>query len=153
MYCFNLSLFFKYMYCNYATIFTTSAAFNAFMLFIGQQEEQPACKKSEWCRGDGMVICLGRGADLYMAQVIPLPLTVFCFSNIQIGFTLLVPAHPVSPGQSPEVHKMCVNVRACVLVLSLVASNLVNVNCMLTQHYRLSSGGSCDTSVNGCFES
>ena len=29
----------------------------------------------------------------------PLPLTVSCFSKIQIGFTFLVPAHPGSPGK------------------------------------------------------
>jgi len=29
----------------------------------------------------------------------PLPLTVSCFSKIQICFTFLVPAHPGSPGQ------------------------------------------------------
>ena len=46
-----------------------------------------------------MVTCLERGADLHMAQLIPLPLTVSCFSKIQIGFTFLVPAHPGSPGQ------------------------------------------------------
>jgi len=46
-----------------------------------------------------MVICLERGADLQMAQRIPLPLTVSCFSIIQIGFTFLVPAHPGSPRQ------------------------------------------------------
>jgi len=33
-----------------------------------------------------------------MAQLMPLPLTVSCFSKIQIGFTFLVPAHPGSPG-------------------------------------------------------
>ena len=43
----------------------------------------------------GMVICLGRGADLHMAQLMPPPLTVSCFSKIQIGFTFLVPAHLV----------------------------------------------------------
>ena len=42
-----------------------------------------------------MVICLERGADLHMAQLIPLPLTVSCFSKIPVGFTFLVPAHPV----------------------------------------------------------
>ena len=47
----------------------------------------------------GMVTCLERGADLHMAQLMPLPLTVSCFSKIQIGFTFLVPAYPVSPGQ------------------------------------------------------
>ena len=46
-----------------------------------------------------MVICLQRGADLHMAQLMPLPLTVSCFSKIHIGFTFLVPAHPGSPGQ------------------------------------------------------
>ena len=48
-----------------------------------------------------MVICLEPGADLHIAQLMPLPLTVSCFSKIQIGFTFLVPAHPGSPGQGP----------------------------------------------------
>ena len=34
-----------------------------------------------------------------MAQLMPLPLTVSCFSKIQIGFTFLVPAHLGSPGK------------------------------------------------------
>ena len=46
-----------------------------------------------------MVICLERGADLHMAQLMPLPHTVSCFSKIQVGFTFLVPAHPVSRGK------------------------------------------------------
>jgi len=46
-----------------------------------------------------MVMCLGGGADLHTAQLMPLPLTVSCFSKIQIGFTFLVPAHLGSPGQ------------------------------------------------------
>jgi len=46
-----------------------------------------------------MVICLERGADLHMDQLMPLPLTVSCFSKIQTGFTFLVPAYPGSPGQ------------------------------------------------------
>jgi len=53
---------------------------------------------SEW-RSIGVVICLERGADLHMAQLMPLPLTVSCFSKIQIGLTFLVPVHPGSPGQ------------------------------------------------------
>ena len=47
--------------------------------------------------GAGVVICLERGADLHMAQLMPLPLNVSCFSKIQIGFTFLVPAHLSSP--------------------------------------------------------
>ena len=46
-----------------------------------------------------MVICLERGADLHMAQLMPLPLTVSCFCKIQIGFTFLVLADPSSSGQ------------------------------------------------------
>ena len=62
--------------------------------------------KTEWW-GAGMVICLEWGADLHMAQLMPLPLTVSCFSKIQIGFTFLVPAHWGSPGQR-AVKRVCV---------------------------------------------
>jgi len=44
-----------------------------------------------------VVICAEQGADLHMAQLMPLPLTVSCFSKIQIGFTFLVLAHRVVP--------------------------------------------------------
>jgi len=44
-----------------------------------------------------MVICLERGADLHIAQLMPLPLTVSCFSKIQVGFTFLVQAHFGNP--------------------------------------------------------
>ena len=62
-----------------------------------------------------MVICLERGADLHMAQLIPLQHTVSCFSEIQIGFTFLVPAHPGGPRQR-AVKRVCVCVRVCVHV-------------------------------------
>jgi len=75
-------------------------AFSALKLLVGWQEGHPACKKTErW--GAGMLICLERGADLHMAQLVPLPLTVSCFSKIQIGFTFLVPAHPGNPEKWP----------------------------------------------------
>ena len=54
-----------------------------------------------------MVVCLEQVTDLHMAQRVPLPLTVSCFSKIQIGFTFLVPAHPGSPGQR-AVKRVCV---------------------------------------------
>jgi len=54
-----------------------------------------------------VVICLERVADLHMAQLMPLPLTVSCCSKIQIVFTFLVPAHPSSPGQR-AVRRVCV---------------------------------------------
>jgi len=84
------------------------------MLLIGQREGHPACKKLEWW-GAGVVICLERGADLHMAQLMPLPLTVSCFSNIQIGFTVLVPAHPGSPGQR-TVKRLCVTTLGTFLI-------------------------------------
>jgi len=60
-----------------------------------------------------VVICLERGADLHMAQLMPLPVTVCCFRKIQIGFTFLLPAHPGSPGQR-AVRCVCVCVCVCV---------------------------------------
>ena len=57
-----------------------------------------------------MVVCLEQGADLQlrMAQLMPLPLTVSCFSEIQIAFTFLVPAHPGSPGKRAVKCYVCV---------------------------------------------
>ena len=63
-------------------------------------------QKTEWW-GVGVVMCLERGADLHMTQLMPLPLTVSCFSKIQIGFTFLVPAHLGSHGQR-AVKRVCV---------------------------------------------
>jgi len=80
-------------------------AFSAFMLLVGWQEVH-ACKKTEWWDA-GMVFCLELGADLHMAQRMPLPLTVSCFSNIQIGFTFLVLAKPGSP-RKRAVKRVCV---------------------------------------------
>ena len=61
-----------------------------------------------------MVICLERGADLHMAQRIPLPLTVSCFSKMQIGFIFLVPAHPgIVPDKGPLNGCVCVNHFPC----------------------------------------
>jgi len=68
-------------------------------------------KTERW--GAGVVICLQRGADLHMAQLMPLQLTVCCFSKFQIGFTFLVPAHPGSPGKR-AVKRVCVLFRGCI---------------------------------------
>jgi len=79
-----------------------------------------------------MVICLERGADLHVAQLMPLPPTVSCFSKIRIGFTFLVPANLGSPGQrAAKRARVCVCVcvtrararaRACVRVLDTLLS-------------------------------
>ena len=85
-------------------------SFSALMLLVGRQEGHPACKKQS-----GVVVCLKRGADLHMAQMMPLPLTVSCFSKIQIAFTFLVLAHLGSPGKI-AVKCVCVCVTVCVTV-------------------------------------
>jgi len=59
-------------------------AFGALTLLVGWQEGHPACKKTEWW-GAGVVFCLQQGADLHMAQLMPLPVTVSCFSKMQTG--------------------------------------------------------------------
>jgi len=71
-------------------------------------------RKTEWW-GAGVAVCLECSADLHMAQLMPLPLTVSCYSKILIGFTFLVPAHPGSPGQR-ALKRVCV----CVCVSNTV---------------------------------
>jgi len=78
-----------------------------------------------------MVIYLERGADLHMAQLMLLPLTVSCFSKIQIGFTFLVLAHLGSPGKR-AVKQVCVvnqlfmalNTACCCVVEKLLTLSL-----------------------------
>ena len=56
-----------------------------------------------------------------MAQLMPLPLTVSCFSKIQIGFSFLV---PVVLDKGPLNARVCVCACACVRVTSLCESEL-----------------------------
>jgi len=76
-------------------------------------------KKTEWW-GAGVVICLERGAGLHMAQLMPLPVTVSCFSKIQIGLPFWYQLTWVVPDKGP------LNVCVCVLVIS----------CGLTESYK-----------------
>jgi len=66
-----------------------------------------------------MVICLTRGADLHMVLLMPLPLTVSCFSKIRIGFTFLVPAYLRSPEK-----RAVKRVYVCMLYKSLIRPHL-----------------------------
>jgi len=68
-----------------------------------------------------MGICLGRSADLHMAQLMPLPPTDFCFSKIQIGSTFLVLAHPGSPRQRAIKWVLLLLINVC------IASELIKV--------------------------
>jgi len=80
---------------------------HALTLLVGWQEASVLSKTELW--GAGVVVCPERGADLHMAQLMPLLLTVSCFSKIHIGFTFLVPAHLGSPGKR-AVKRVCVYV-------------------------------------------
>ena len=78
-------------------------------LLVGRQEGHPDCKKTKWWGAD-VVVCLQQGADSHMAHLMPLPLTVSCFSKIQIGFIFLVPAHPGSPRKKAVKRaRVCIN--------------------------------------------
>jgi len=97
------------------------SAFNALTPLVWWQEGH-ACKKLS-----GGV--LEQVADLHMAQLMPLPLTVSCFSEIQIGFTFLVPANPGCP-EKRAVKRVCVCV--CVVLYCIVfhlACLCVTVSC------------------------
>ena len=73
-----------------------------------------------------MVICLELGAYLHTAQLMPLPLTVSCFSKIQIGFTFLLPAYPGSPGQR-AVKRVCVGCKTSQSVMLWLAGGASRV--------------------------
>ena len=68
-----------------------------------------------------MVICLEQCADLHVAQLMPLPITVSCSSQIQIGFTFQVPAHPGSPGKR-AVKRVCVCCSMCEILILIFDS-------------------------------
>jgi len=71
-------------------------AFSALTLLVGRQEGHPACKKLSGDVLAWLSVC-SEVQTCICHLLMPLPLTVSCFSKIQIGFTFLVPAHPGSP--------------------------------------------------------
>ena len=91
-----------------------------------------------------MVIGLERGADLHMVQVMPLPLTVSCFSKIQIGFTFLVPAQAGSHGQTAVKRYVCVcvcavalNINSITVITDIVIYEIRIAHC-ISFHYKVS---------------
>ena len=85
-----------------------------------------------------MVICLELGADLHMAQLMQLPLTVTCFSKIQIGFIFLVPAHPgIVPDEEPLNGCVCV----CVCVRQLNSTEIFHKSADGREHTRARTDG------------
>jgi len=60
-----------------------------------------------------MVICLERGVDLHMAQLMLLPLTISCSNKIQIGLPFWYRLTWVVLDKGPLKGCVCVCVRAC----------------------------------------
>jgi len=76
---------------------------SALMLLVGRQEGHPALKKLS-----GEVLAwLSVWSKVQTCMWLPLPLTVSCFSEIQIGFTFLVPAH-LSNLRKKAIKRVCV---------------------------------------------
>jgi len=71
-----------------------------------------------------VVVCLERGADLHMAQLMPLPLTVSCFSEIQIGCRFWYRLTRVVPDKGPLYR--CATVRVRVRVFARVCVCVVD---------------------------
>ena len=135
-------LVFPYMYVS---VF----AFSALTLLVEHQEGHLACKILEWW-GAGIVICLERDADLHMAQLMPLPLTVSCFSKIQIGSTFLVLAHPGSPRKGLLNGCVCVCVRVCLCIC--LCMSLGSPSCSIDQawHVHRQHWHSCHSQTAWC---
>ena len=82
-----------------------------------------------------MVICLELSTVLHMAQLMPLPLTVSCFSKIQIGYAFLIPAHLGGPRQ-----RAVKRVRSCVRVC-YSCRKMKSANCCWYSHFLSESFG------------
>jgi len=113
-----------------------SFAFSALTLLVGRQEGHPACiNRVVGCWHGYLSGARCRPAYGPAPQLMPLPLTVSCFSKIQIGFTFLVPAHLGSPGKR-AVKQVCVCVCVCLCVCSdscfTLCSLVLNANKKLT---------------------
>ena len=98
-----------------------------------------------------MVICLERGVDLHMVQLMPLPLIVSCFSKIEIGFAFLAHLTRVVPVPLNGCCCCCITIAVmsvmqyCPALIFCVSDGCVFV--ALTGNDRLCHCG------NGCVES
>jgi len=91
-------------------------AFSALTLLVGWQEGHLACKRT--ARWDaGMVMCLGQDADLLVAQLMPLPLTISCSSKSRLVLPFWCRLTQVVPDKIQESRKMVVCVCECMCVM------------------------------------
>ena len=107
----------KSLYCLLLKVIYQNCAFSALTLLVGRQEGHPACKKTEWW-GAGVVICLEWGADLHMAQLMPLPLTHRSVLPFWYRLTRVVP-------EKGPLNGMCV---VCVIYQNIWRKQLTQVH-------------------------
>ena len=89
-------------------------------LLVGRQEGHPACKKLEWW-GAGVVICLERVADLHVAQLMPVPLTLASVkSRLVLPFWYRLTRVVTDKGPLNVCVCVCARVRARALSFSAV---------------------------------
>jgi len=91
-------------------------AFSALTLLVGQQEGHPACKKLS----GGVLAWFSVWSKVHMAQLVPLPLTVSCFSKILIGLPFWYWLTWVVLEKGPLNGYVCVCVCVCVAMLLFV---------------------------------
>jgi len=89
-----------------------------------------------------MVIWLEQDADLHMAQLMPLPLTVSCFSKIQIGLPFWFWLTWVVPEKGPLNGCVCVCVIVMMIMMTMVGA--VTIDKFMGKYTALA--GSCDPS-------
>ena len=106
---------------------TVEAARIAAAAFISCRLDYCSLQCFDTVGGAGMVVCLERGADLHVAQLMPLPLTVSCFSKIQIGLLFWYWPTWVVPGKGPL--NVCVCVWITAICCSTVCWTLYCTNC------------------------
>ena len=84
-----------------------------------------------------MLAWLSVWSEVHMVQLMPLPLTVSCFSKIRIGFTFLVPARPGRPGESAVkwvcALSDCTACKQCIDVVYCYRSSVVCVSVCQSQ--------------------
>ena len=97
--------------CALSPILTAEFPSVLWCCWLGGRKGIPPVKNEWW--GAGMVICLGRGADLHMAQLIALPLTVSCSRKSRLVLVL-----PFWYQLTPESHKTVIVVVVVVVVLT-----------------------------------
>jgi len=131
-------------------------SFSALTLLVGRQEGHLACKN--WVVGCWRG-CLGWGADLHMAQLMPLPLTNSCSSKSRLVLSFCCRLTRVVSDKIQEGRKMVVCMCVCVHLarISIVFWVQINILCnvilyivtMLCHFYRIHFSGwyLCDVFV------